>query len=394
MTIQATDITMKAISGGFLTQPDSTPDQFTFIDQTNVTTNALTESSPIVVTGMDSFATAPISINVGEYQIDLGLWFSTPGTVSDGQSIKVRHTASSIALTATNSILTIGGVSDTFTTVTASSSSNPTYSPQLLSSFQGPDGDPLSNASPSFTSHGPIDTFTNEVTGPFGATTTGRFNYLTSDTAFGGRWTILEGQTTPEGSDTWFRWYENIPTSFCSGFGSQPDGFGRTKWITWRYNPGIDVMWLQLERMNQNNCNTGTSQVTMIQIGFPSDQLYRPQGGAVAVNYPRDTWVSCQVRVHHSTDPNVGFAEFWENETYLGRAQHSSGSLTMATIPVSSDSLHSFRIGDHWNGGIFQNSHSYKDEFIWYNATGNPPNTVDSGGRPYISPSHQVSDFP
>ena len=88
--------------------------------------------------------------------------------------------------------------------------------------------------------------------------------------------------------------------------------------------------------------------------------------------------------------------EFWLGETYLGRGfdPNAGNTETFGTSPSGITTLDNIRVGDYWNGNAFQTTFTYQDEYIFYNATGNPPNTLDSGGRPYISPSHQVSDFP
>ena len=119
MAIDAKDITMKVGAGGVITQPDNEPDPFTLVDQTNVPTSTLTESDPITVEGMDSFGSAAISTDIGEYQIDSGGWASTPGTVGGGSSIRLRHTSSALPVTSTNQVLTIGAQLDIFTTTTS-----------------------------------------------------------------------------------------------------------------------------------------------------------------------------------------------------------------------------------------------------------------------------------
>src|SRR6185295_18211537 len=47
-----------------------------------------------------------------------GNFTTDPGTISDGQTVCVRHSASSANSTTVNTTLTVGGVSDTFTTTT------------------------------------------------------------------------------------------------------------------------------------------------------------------------------------------------------------------------------------------------------------------------------------
>lgn len=95
---------------------DTTPDQFTFTDQTNVTTNTVITSNSFVVTGIN--ADTVISVTGGSYNINGGAYQTAPSTVAGGETITVRHTSSSSYSTATNTTLTIGEVSDTFTSTT------------------------------------------------------------------------------------------------------------------------------------------------------------------------------------------------------------------------------------------------------------------------------------
>lgn len=95
---------------------DTTPDAFSFNDKTDVPLNTEIVSDPITVAGIN--AAAAISVTGGEYRIDGGSWTSTAGTVTNGQQVEVRHTSSGSYSTATNTVLTIGGVSDTFTSTT------------------------------------------------------------------------------------------------------------------------------------------------------------------------------------------------------------------------------------------------------------------------------------
>jgi len=95
---------------------DTTPDTFTFTDQTNVSISTLTESNTITISGINT--SASISVSGWEYSINGGSWSSGTGTVTNGQTVKVRHTTSASYTTSTNTTLTIGGVSDVFTTTT------------------------------------------------------------------------------------------------------------------------------------------------------------------------------------------------------------------------------------------------------------------------------------
>jgi hypothetical protein len=99
-----------------VTTGDTTPIQFTFTDVTNAPLNALTSSNSVAIFGITLPST--ISIVGGEYSINTGIFTSTPGTVTNGQQVVVRQTSSPTPGTTTNTVLTVGGVSDTFAVTT------------------------------------------------------------------------------------------------------------------------------------------------------------------------------------------------------------------------------------------------------------------------------------
>lgn len=94
----------------------TTPNAFHFTDRTSVALSTLTESDAITVTGIS--APSPVSVTGGEYSLNGAAFTAAAGQVINGQTIKVRHTSSASYSTATDTILSIGGVSDTFTTTT------------------------------------------------------------------------------------------------------------------------------------------------------------------------------------------------------------------------------------------------------------------------------------
>ena len=108
---------VQSVAFSTLAAPDTTPDAFSFTDLSNQALSTQVESNAITVAGIN--AAAAISISGGEYQINGGSWTSAAGTVTNGQTVKVRHTTSASNGTATDTTLTIGGVADTFTSVTA-----------------------------------------------------------------------------------------------------------------------------------------------------------------------------------------------------------------------------------------------------------------------------------
>lgn len=95
---------------------DTTPDAFSFSDQSGVATSSVITSAPITITGIN--AAADVTVTNGEHSIDGGAWTSSAGTVTNGQEIRVRHTSSGSYETAVNTILDVGGVTDTFTSTT------------------------------------------------------------------------------------------------------------------------------------------------------------------------------------------------------------------------------------------------------------------------------------
>lgn len=92
--------------------PDTTPDAFTFVDQTGVALGSAIESAAITVSGINAAAT--ISVSGGEYAVSTdgggsySVYTAAGGTVNNGNKVKVRHTSSAAFATATNTTLTIG----------------------------------------------------------------------------------------------------------------------------------------------------------------------------------------------------------------------------------------------------------------------------------------------
>jgi len=97
---------------------DTTPDAFSFIDQTGVPLNTPITSNAITVTGIN--AAAAISVSGGLYSRNGGGFTSAGGTVHNGDTVRVRQTSASSYDTSTHTQLTIGGVKDTFTVTTRS----------------------------------------------------------------------------------------------------------------------------------------------------------------------------------------------------------------------------------------------------------------------------------
>lgn len=128
-TTTNTTLTIGGISDTFssttLADPsDTTPDAFTFTDKTGVNLASPTESNAITINGISS--PSPINVSDGEYRINAGTYTTSTGTVNNGDTVQVRHLSSSSSNTVTNTTLTVGGVSDTFSSTTAVADTTPT----------------------------------------------------------------------------------------------------------------------------------------------------------------------------------------------------------------------------------------------------------------------------
>lgn len=106
---------------------DTTPNPFTFTDQTGVALNTLITSNTTTVTGIN--AGASISITGGQYSRNGGAFTSSKGTVWNGNTIQVRHTSATTYSTTTNTVLTISGIKDTFSSTTLVNAADTTPEP-------------------------------------------------------------------------------------------------------------------------------------------------------------------------------------------------------------------------------------------------------------------------
>ena len=129
--VYATDDTQfftASITGTVGTAPDNTPNAFDVPDVPNAVPNALTYSIPQTITGMDAGTACSIS-GYGSPQLQVAggsnPWV-TSSTISPGQTINVRLTASNLFSTPLTATLTIGTVTDTITVTTAAEPSGGT----------------------------------------------------------------------------------------------------------------------------------------------------------------------------------------------------------------------------------------------------------------------------
>lgn len=118
-TSVTTTLTIGGVSEAFVSTTaavDTRPDTFAFQDQAGLPRSTTITSNEVTITGIND--AAPISINGGQYSIDGGAFTYSGGTIRNGQKVRVRHTTSPAFQTSMNSVLNVGGASDTFTTTT------------------------------------------------------------------------------------------------------------------------------------------------------------------------------------------------------------------------------------------------------------------------------------
>ena len=102
---------------GMLPLQSNIPDQFTITDQTGVAISTLITSAPVSVTGL--IGTAIISVLGGAYRLNgSGSFISTPSEFTPGDTFEVQITSAADNDTTVNAIVTINGISDTFTVTT------------------------------------------------------------------------------------------------------------------------------------------------------------------------------------------------------------------------------------------------------------------------------------
>jgi hypothetical protein len=115
------------LTQGQVPTTDTTPDAFSFTAQTGVAPGTVVTSNTITPAGYNAATT--VSVSGGSYSINGGAFVTTAGTISPGQSVALRMTASSTFGTIATAALTIGGVTGTFavtTTPTALDNTTPT----------------------------------------------------------------------------------------------------------------------------------------------------------------------------------------------------------------------------------------------------------------------------
>jgi S-formylglutathione hydrolase FrmB len=104
---------------------DTDPEPFGFTSVSGVSRNTVVSSNVVTIQGLGDGVQAPISVSGDpasaghQYRIDGGAWTSASGSITNGQTVQVRHVSASAANSVTETVLTIGGVQGKFRSTTA-----------------------------------------------------------------------------------------------------------------------------------------------------------------------------------------------------------------------------------------------------------------------------------
>ena len=97
---------------------DTTPDAFNFTDQSNLNLNTLIYSNTVTISGINQTVSVSAT-NGAQFSINGGSYV-TSGSISNGQSLRIRLTSSGSYNTTTSTTVTVGGTSDIWSITTRS----------------------------------------------------------------------------------------------------------------------------------------------------------------------------------------------------------------------------------------------------------------------------------
>jgi len=98
--------------------PDNTPNVFALTARDNAFLSTEIESNSVTVAGVNT--EIAVSITDGEYSINDAPYTADDGTISAGQRITIKHTTANTLSTDSETTLTLGSLTETFTTTTRS----------------------------------------------------------------------------------------------------------------------------------------------------------------------------------------------------------------------------------------------------------------------------------
>lgn len=264
----------------------------------------------------------------------------------------------------------------------ASGGGGPTYTP-FLASVMGA-GTVGSNATADFNNlSGRTTLVSNDIAGPFGESQVVKVTAAVANSGnYGGSFNNSSSPMSA-GDTMWLRSYYYFPSSFCAGCGGGGDFDTRIKFLRPTYVNG-DRYYAQLGGLTNNSCPS----TSVAPLMYGSDSDFAPVSNnwlVTPVLIPRDQWVALQWMITCGATAGATALMCWVGSTNCGPS-----TITEPSYPPSASDLSFVALGDYWNGGPQQDTSFYISNTVF---TKQAPNTLDSGGHPYVSPLTKISDF-
>ena len=238
----ADDVTLDTKGGGSgggngKPKSDTTPDPFTFVDQTGAPLTTLTTSNGVVISGISKPVIVTISGDPScQYSIDGGAYSNTTGTAVQGTAITLQLTSSGTDLTPLTCTLTVGSGSATWS-VTTGDFTGPVVT---VAPSTGNEGSPTTIPVTA------TETVTNVMVDYGDATTAGPFTWtagttnLTHTYVDNGAYTVTitgDDSVGNPGGGTGTATVNNVAPTF-TGTGNQAHN---TSANPWSYNPTLII---------------------------------------------------------------------------------------------------------------------------------------------------------
>lgn len=244
-------------------------------------------------------------------------------------------------------------------------------------------------------------TYSNEITGPFGGPVTGKLICRTraqqghpDGSYFGGEIvgpSVVAPAAIGTGKHLWFRVYLFFPTGYCHSFAPGGDGWGRQKFYRFDFpgDPGPRTYYDLSQISGGCGVNSNLRGGGTEGLGAP---FYMSDDDAPPNLVSNGVWKAIQIHVYYHT--TNGYSESWIDHEWQGREtlRRASDDAPVQLFPnaPASGFLQRIILGDYWNGGPVKQEVIYIDEIL---ATTQTPTTLDSGGRPFISPTARELEF-
>lgn len=117
-------VTCGGVSDGFTVRTqaaapvlDITPDPFSFLDKTNASLG-VAQQACVTISGLDNAVSVAVTASGGTCTVSGGAASTSCGNAANGSQVCALHTSSGTAQTAVDTVVTVGNVSDTFSSIT------------------------------------------------------------------------------------------------------------------------------------------------------------------------------------------------------------------------------------------------------------------------------------